>query len=256
MTSNLSTRKPPPAFQFYASDWLGSTRIALMTAEQERGYLRLLLHCWNDPTCSLPDDDSILSKLSLMGEGWFKGGSALVRECFTPFADQPGRITNKRLLEVRQKNDEWREKSSLGGKKSAEARKQTGLTSNKQKSRVVEPPYVPKAQPNGNSPSPSPSPIYTPIAPFSDKLVDGFDCQRVRNAFTAWFQHLSQLGKQVINPHEAALRACQFFSCPDELCANIRFAIQNEYKILKRYDGAWEPSDSGSQGLPPPPPLD
>ena len=95
-----------------------------MTAEQERGYLRLLLHMWNDETCSLPDDDGVLAKLSLMGEGWLKGGSRLVRECFVSDARFDGRITNLKLLKVREIQDEWRRKSAEGGKKSGVVRAQ------------------------------------------------------------------------------------------------------------------------------------
>ena len=58
----MSKRKKSPAFPFYASDWLGSTKRAMMTAEQRAGYIDLLCHQWSHETCSLPDDDEILAK--------------------------------------------------------------------------------------------------------------------------------------------------------------------------------------------------
>jgi hypothetical protein len=160
-------KKKPPAFQFYASDWLGSTRIELMSAEQERGYLRLLLHCWNDPTCSLADDDEVLSRLSKMGEGWFNGGSRLVRECFVNHPTLVHRIINEKLFEVYQNNTNWREKSRLGGIKSGESRRKSkrhkAVTSMKGGCDLVGTKPRTKCEPNTNTPSPSPN--STPIVP-------------------------------------------------------------------------------------------
>jgi uncharacterized protein YdaU (DUF1376 family) len=114
-----------PAFQFYANDWLSSTTIAMMSAEQERGYLRLLLHCWASGDCSLPDDDEALARLSLMGEGWLKFGCPLVRDCFTQHPTKQGYLTNEKLYAVWQTQLEWRAKSSKGGRRSAAKRRAT-----------------------------------------------------------------------------------------------------------------------------------
>lgn len=158
----------PPAFQFYASDWLGSSHIALMSAEQERGYLRLLLHQWNSPGCCLPDDDDVLARLSLMGQGWFNGGSALVRKCFGPNPDVPGTIRNEKLYQVYLRQVSWRVKSALGGRNSAEAKKL-------QRSRVVQPPLQANSQPKGNTSAFSlqPSNSNTPIVPTKTKKSRG-----------------------------------------------------------------------------------
>lgn len=111
-----------PAFQLYANDWLSSTKIALMSPAQEGGYFRLLCHAWNDKDCSLPDDDDQLAILSRLGEAWFNGGSTVVRRCFEPHPQLPGKLVNTRLLAERVKQDEWREKSRIGGLKSGAAR--------------------------------------------------------------------------------------------------------------------------------------
>jgi uncharacterized protein YdaU (DUF1376 family) len=144
---------PSPAFQFYPNDWLSSPRITLMTPEQEGAYIRLLAYDWaND---GIPDDDAHLATLSRMGEGWFKGGSRVVRECFGKHPSKEGHLTNARLEKEREKQREWRQKSSDGGKKSAASRACKGR-------RVVEPPLkggctlVDKwLEPNGNSSSSS-----------------------------------------------------------------------------------------------------
>lgn len=142
-----------PAFQIYPNDWLGSASIQLMSAEQERGYLRLLFRQWQDPTCTLPDDQEKLSKWSLMGEGWFKGGSDFVLENFEPHPTLKGRIYNKRLYKEFEKQAEWRRKSAEGGVKSAASRR----SRINHHSTTLQPPFkggsqmVPtKGQPKGN----------------------------------------------------------------------------------------------------------
>jgi uncharacterized protein YdaU (DUF1376 family) len=112
-----------PAFQFYPKEYLSSAKIAMMTPAQEGAYWRLLAYCWLDPDCSIPDDDRVLAHLSRLGEGWLNGGSTLVRECFTPHPTIQGRLVNLRLLAEREKQAEWRAKSSNGGRKSAESRR-------------------------------------------------------------------------------------------------------------------------------------
>jgi uncharacterized protein YdaU (DUF1376 family) len=124
----------PPAFQFYAKDWLSSSKIATMTPEEEGAYIHLLAHCWLSEDCALPDDDTELAQLSRLGERWLKGASVKLRLCFTPHPRKPGRIFNARLLEERKKQDAWRRKSQEGGKHSAETRR----LRSQQASRVVE----------------------------------------------------------------------------------------------------------------------
>lgn len=112
----------PPAFQFYAKDWLSSKKIVTMTLEEEGAYIHLLAHCWDSPDCTLPDDDSELAHLSRMGERWFNGGSVKLRACFIAHPKKPGRLFNARLLEEQKKQVAWRKKSQEGGKRSAESR--------------------------------------------------------------------------------------------------------------------------------------
>lgn len=116
-----------PAFQFYPNDWLSSTQIALMTPAQEGAYIHLLCVAWNDPHCSLPANDEELSVLSRMGEEWLKGGSIKVKNCFVPHPTIDGRIVNLRLIAEREKQERWREKSKIGGVKSAESRRNNKL---------------------------------------------------------------------------------------------------------------------------------
>jgi len=150
-----------PAFPFYASDWLGSTKRAVLTPAQRGAYIDLLCHQWGDKTCSLEDDDQLLAALSGLNEGWFNGGSAMLRKCFPPHPDLVGRIANPRLLELRAERDRWVEKSREGGRKSGLARKKR-----QRKGGSTTAPT--NGQPKGNTPSPSPSPNKTPYSPPGD----------------------------------------------------------------------------------------
>jgi len=150
-----------PSFPFYASDWLGSTNVALMDAEQERGYLRLLCHAWNSGECALEDDDETLAKLSLMGQRWFNGGSTLVKRCFNEHPTKPGFLTNTRLLEVWEAREEHRKQRSLAGTKSAQSRKNQRNGNERSTSVATDVPTEPQRDGNLPFPLPFPSPVNT-----------------------------------------------------------------------------------------------
>ncbi|MGL5937064.1 MAG: hypothetical protein ACRCZI_15745 [Cetobacterium sp.] len=99
-----------PFFHFYPNDFLSSSKVTLMSNEERGGYILLLCHEWNDPTCTLPDHDDTIRKLSEL-----TGNLELVKSCFLV---KRGRLLNERLY------SEWKkvkEKSVLA-KKSADAR--------------------------------------------------------------------------------------------------------------------------------------
>jgi uncharacterized protein YdaU (DUF1376 family) len=132
---NARSKKRSPAFQFYPGDWLSSSKIAVMTPAEEGAYIRLLCHAWNDPHCSLPDDDEQLAIFSRLGEGWFNGGSTKIRACFQRHPKMHERIFNLRLLLERKKQLAWSRKSREGGERSGESRRKKG----KGGSQMVEP---------------------------------------------------------------------------------------------------------------------
>lgn len=167
-----------PAFPWYASDWLGSNRRAMMTLEQQGAYMNLLCRQWTDPTCSLPDDDDALANLSELGERWLKGSSKVVRDCFPKHPSLEGRIANSRMLEIHQERVDWRDKCRAGGLKSAEVRRAKSKgkrTSGKEKGSLttLSTTLASKRQLNGNTPSPSPSPSYkTKEEPIGSSFCD------------------------------------------------------------------------------------
>jgi len=138
--------------------------ITMMDAAHEGAYIRLLCYDWmND---GIPDDDAKLAAISRLGEGWFKGGSTAVKNCFNQHPTKDGFLTNPRLQIEREKQDEWREKSKAGGIKSAESRrKKSAKGGSTTVSRVVEP--------KGNTSSSSSSTIIPPLPPKGDGQ-DGF----------------------------------------------------------------------------------
>jgi len=233
-----------PAFPFYASDWLGSNMRAQMTLEQQGAYVNLLARQWSEATCSLPDDDKVLAKLSEMGEGWFNGGCQLVRDCFPPHPNQTGRIANPRLLELRAERDKWIEKSRLGGLKSVESKR---LQRSKGGSTTV----LTNGQPNANTPSPSPSPIdnslgartkptrkynYTDadlatavwMADLNDKL--GMGCTRPNN-FAAWANEI-RLTKEIDGRTDAAIRELYQWCHGDSFW---KANVQSPQKLRKKW---------------------
>ena len=230
----------PPAFQFYANDWLSSSTIALMTAEQERGYLRLLLHSWASGECCLPNDDEVLAKLSLMNEGWLKDSSRLVRRCFIKHPNDPSKIINEKLFEVWKNQQNWRAKCAKGGKKSGEARRKRSQDKGLKKTRrVVQRPCEVKGQVKGNtsvfslqsSLVSSNEDTHTVLAQLQSPW-NSPECARV---FDKWFTYLARKGKPAFDPQEAACAAVQFFSSVENLANNVAFAVANQYVTLKNY---------------------
>ncbi|HEX3745398.1 MAG TPA: DUF1376 domain-containing protein [Bryobacteraceae bacterium] len=107
------------AFLFYCEDWLSSTAIDLMTAAEERGYLRLLLHAWKNADCGLPNDDKSLAQLSKLGRAWMGASGAVVR---AQFFEKDGRLYNQRLVRERENQVAIRQARSGAGKAGAESR--------------------------------------------------------------------------------------------------------------------------------------
>ena len=107
----------PPAFQFYAGDWLSSQNVMAMTLEEEGAFVRLLAIAWKDPDCGISSDESRLSKL-------MKGRWSRVREAVLPmFVEHPtapGKLINPRLYREWERLQKRRETMSAAGKAGAE----------------------------------------------------------------------------------------------------------------------------------------
>ena len=70
------------------------------------------------------------------------------------------------------------------------------------------------------------------------RLPKKWDTPECVSVFGEWFAYLSKIGKPSFDRDQTACAAVQLFSCPEELVANIRFAMANEYRTLKAYLGS------------------
>jgi uncharacterized protein YdaU (DUF1376 family) len=84
-----------PYFPFYASDWLGSRKVMLMSDAQRGIYITLMAHQWSDVSCSIPTDKKLLQKM-LPGSKW-KNIDYVIRECFEVDRTNEERARNARI---------------------------------------------------------------------------------------------------------------------------------------------------------------
>jgi uncharacterized protein YdaU (DUF1376 family) len=126
----------PPAFQFYADDFIAGT--AILTTEEIGAYILLLCYQWNSG--GIPNDDDLIRRIAKLTQAFPLG---LLK---TKFKVVDGLLKNERLELERDKQKAFREKQarngSLGGRPKTQAY----------------PKPIPTANPNKTSPSPSPSP--------------------------------------------------------------------------------------------------
>lgn len=120
MSSHSANKSP--AYQFYPAEYLADENVAVMTLEEEGAYNRAMAYCWREG--SIPADNERLARL-------LKGASnqvlTVVRECFKQSATDPTRLIHLRLEKEREKQAQWRAKSSEGGRASGISRRANGL---------------------------------------------------------------------------------------------------------------------------------
>lgn len=112
----------PPAFQFYARDWLAGKRCRMLRPAERGAYVDLMAVQWMDGT--IPTDEEELTDL-LRGLGYAPGELRLDRLCDL----FPGG-KNERLEKERAKQAEYRAKKADAGRKGANARWHSDSTAN------------------------------------------------------------------------------------------------------------------------------
>jgi uncharacterized protein YdaU (DUF1376 family) len=133
----------PPAFQFYADDFLAGT---FSMSNEERGlYVTLLCRQWTQGFVTIDE-------VARLGSTVVQPSLNHVLTKFKP--DESGNLRNERLERERCKQNAFRAQQSEKGRRSAQLRFNRGST-------VVQP----NGSPEVNSPSPSPSPNNTPLPP-------------------------------------------------------------------------------------------
>lgn len=131
----MDTKSKPrsPAFQLYPGDFLADAKTAVMSAEEIGAYFLLLCYCWREGT--LPNDMKKLATLARLPKDRFEEiWQDSLSVCFE-MRDE--RLIHPRLEDERAKQDQWKSKSSEGGKKSAEKRWGNRDKQDKQNIRVV-----------------------------------------------------------------------------------------------------------------------
>ena len=221
----------PPAFQFYANDWLASPTVLLMTPSQEGAYIRLLCYCWAEENCSVPDDDSKLATLSRLGEQEFNKCSDVFRKLFVPHPTESGRLTNMRLLNERKRMDEIREQRRAAGVKSGQSR---ASVANKRSTPV----RSANEQVLNTSASTSAS---TSLNKSVVEIPESLDTVMFRDAWELWLNYRSEMKK----PLQAATYRSQLKSFGDMGVS--RAVAMIEHTIRMGWQGLREP-DSKSGG--------
>jgi hypothetical protein len=120
MISKKETKRRPkkaPAIMFYVDKWFSSISVQKMTLEQRAVYFQLLMRCWEDNDCSLPND---LEELEFRGDCHHRPDKdqimPRVLKSFIPHPWKEGFITNDRLF------NDWQEKTAFGRQMAENAR--------------------------------------------------------------------------------------------------------------------------------------
>lgn len=97
----------PPAFQFYAADFLVDARVKLMSLEERGAYVTLLAHAWIEGP--LPRELPRLAKLCDVSVADMERIWPAIAPCWAAADDS---ITNPRLEKERQKQAQYRKQQS------------------------------------------------------------------------------------------------------------------------------------------------
>ena len=170
-----------PAYQFYYNDFYGSTKVVLMSLEEEAAYQRLIAYQFDSGY--IPADIKELAKIcknitpKKMELMWIRIGP-----CFQP-SDIPGQLINPRMDEIRRERLEYKQKKiaagHTGGLKSGEVRSKHSRSSasgineanGKQTGSITSFLLEANTQAKRSSPSPSPSPSPVPSLKSSQSLI-------------------------------------------------------------------------------------
>lgn len=111
-------KRRPPAFQFYARDFLSSKAVRLMTPEARGGYIMLLCHAWlaEEPGI-LDDDNDALAALSELGNERWRACEAMVRRAFRASSREGRRVlVQDRMVETCQRLLAYAGIAGMGGR--------------------------------------------------------------------------------------------------------------------------------------------
>lgn len=180
--------KQPPAFQFYAQDFLSSAIIAIMTAEEVGGYTMLLAYSWTQAKpCYLPNDEKTLQVLSkLSPENFSKSKSIILKN----FKEKGDFIYNEKLLGIYKDLIKRRKSMSDNGKKGGRPKKpkqSNSFSENNQKLNSAKADESPSSSSSSSSSSSKTAGIKT------DTETAGLDCSKKNGGKPKWSAHKQAL---------------------------------------------------------------
>jgi uncharacterized protein YdaU (DUF1376 family) len=120
-----------PFVPFFTADWLASSARVDMTLTQRACYLDLLFHLW-DRAGAIPDDETKLAKLAMATPAEFSEAWPEVQKHFVPHPEEPGMLTNEKMLAVIRKQADIHAKKSQAGRAGGIA---SGVTRKQKQSR-------------------------------------------------------------------------------------------------------------------------
>ena len=105
-----------PAFQFYPKDWLTDPDVVCMSMAQKGAYITLICYCWRED--KLPNNEDYIRKLLGNIPKWKTLWNGIKHK----FEIQGDYLLHPRLEKEKIKQEEYRNKKSIAGKKGMEKR--------------------------------------------------------------------------------------------------------------------------------------
>ena len=146
------TKEKSPAFQFYPKDLLSDINWVMMTYPEKGMYWQLLSICWLEG--SIPADLGAISRILQVNPEVAEEAWKMIGKCFQVHCSDCSKLVHPRLEIERQKQEERRVASSIGGKHSSGKRKNIKDISPQQCTSLL---LASKRQVNLNPSSPSSS---------------------------------------------------------------------------------------------------
>ena len=133
-----------PAFQFYASDFIGSSKVQRMPLAERGAYITLLAFAWLDH--GLPTDMGELGRMvGLTKSAFTKMWGSQLHKCFV---ERSGKFVNLRQEDIRKAQAEYRKRQRENAAKGWQSRGNA----------VASERHMPDGMPDVCSPTPSPTP--------------------------------------------------------------------------------------------------
>lgn len=238
-----------PAFQWYPADYLADLGVQVLTTAQEGIYIRLLCYCWREG--SLPND-SIIVRRMCKPDAKLADVSHVLETFFIP-ADQPGKLTNKRLEKERAKQADRRKQASEAGKKSGTKRQRktngrsisvaSSLERNVNGGADVRCDSVPtKSNPSSSSSISSSASAFPPTPPATKtdhawEIPQELDTPEFREAWSDWVKHRAEK-RQKVTPtagRNALVKLARWG--PARAVAAIKHSLANNWQGIFEEDG-------------------